>query len=236
MKKTKNSLLRSKRVEAKESTILYIYGNALEVLDNTEFQKSVTQISFQYISFDIIANHSNLPKLMRFQKLSKLHFAHNYMNSFLQLSRLEKLPSIAELAIEHNAIAKASFLKFFILYRFSNVVAINSEPVKEIDRCLSRSLFLHFDHMLHAPKMHLPQTADKEESGKARAVVKSNIMKAIQEFWSGLESAASRIEEKLEGWMKEWDKKAERMVEENLGEVTRENYLTEGNMKRVANA
>lgn len=229
-KKAKNSLLKSRRAEVKEGAVLCIYGNALEVLDNAEFHRSVTQISFQYISFDVITNHSNLPKLMKFQKLSRFHFAHNYMNSFSQLSRLEKLPFITELAIEHNSIAKTSLLKLFILHQFSNVVAINFEPVKEIDRCLSRSLFLHFDHMLHIPKMHLPQTADKAKG------TRNNTMKAVQELWSGLGSAASKAEGKLEVWMKEWDKKVERMVEEDLKEVAGEGYLTEGNMKRIANA
>jgi len=45
---------------------LFIYGNALEVLNNQDFQKTVEQISFQYVRFDQITSPSNIGKLKRF--------------------------------------------------------------------------------------------------------------------------------------------------------------------------
>lgn len=58
--------MQSGHAEIEGDNLLFIYGNALEVLNNTEFQKSVEQISFQYVRFDYIVNHSNLGKLKRF--------------------------------------------------------------------------------------------------------------------------------------------------------------------------
>ena len=59
-------LVQSGHAEIEGDTMLFIYGNALEVLNNAEFQKSVEQISFQYVRFDNIVSHSNLSKLKRF--------------------------------------------------------------------------------------------------------------------------------------------------------------------------
>jgi hypothetical protein len=59
-------LVQSGHAEIEGDTMLFIYGNALEVLNNAEFQKTVEQISFQYVRFDNIVSHSNLSKLKRF--------------------------------------------------------------------------------------------------------------------------------------------------------------------------
>jgi len=59
-------LVQSGHAEIEGDTMLFIYGNALEVLNNSEFQKSVEQISFSFVRFDSIVNHSNLGKLKKF--------------------------------------------------------------------------------------------------------------------------------------------------------------------------
>lgn len=41
--------------------------------------------------------------------------------------------------------------------------------------------------------------------------------------------------ERLEDFGDRWHAKAEALVEEDLSEITAENYLTEQNMKRIAN-
>jgi len=149
-KEAKNiSLLKGGHAELEEGIILSIYGNALEVLDNIEFQKNVTQITFQYVHFNNIINHSNLSKLMKFQKLNKLCFSHNCLSTFSEISMLESLPYITELTIEHNTIAKTNYLKLYILSRFKNLSVLNSEPVSEIDRYLSHKLFSQYNSILH---------------------------------------------------------------------------------------
>jgi hypothetical protein len=76
-------LVQSGHAEIEGDTMLFIYGNALEVLNNNDFQKTVEQISFQYVRFDNIVSHSNLGKLKRFQKLKKLIFSDNNIHSFI---------------------------------------------------------------------------------------------------------------------------------------------------------
>lgn len=67
-------LVQSGHAEIEGDQLLFIYGNALEVLNNVEFQKTVVQISFQYVRFDNIISPSNISKLKRFVNLKRLLF------------------------------------------------------------------------------------------------------------------------------------------------------------------
>ena len=52
----------------------------------------------QYVRFDLIVYHTNLEKLKKFTKLKKLVLSHNYLNSFILLSKIEvKYISLIEL-------------------------------------------------------------------------------------------------------------------------------------------
>ena len=84
-------LVQSGHAEIEGDQLLFIYGNALEVLNNQEFQKTVVQISFQYVRFDSIISPSNISKLKRFVNLKKLLFQDNNIYSFIQISKLEAL-------------------------------------------------------------------------------------------------------------------------------------------------
>ena len=53
-------LVQSGHAEIEGDNKLFIYGNALEVLNNLDFQKTVEQISFQYVRFDNIIGPSNV--------------------------------------------------------------------------------------------------------------------------------------------------------------------------------
>lgn len=46
----------------------------------------------QYVRFDLIVYHTNLEKLKKFTKLKKLVLSHNYLNSFILLSKIEVSP------------------------------------------------------------------------------------------------------------------------------------------------
>jgi len=84
-------LVQSGHAEIEGDQLLFIYGNALEVLNNVEFQKTVVQISFQYVRFDNIISPSNISKLKRFVNLKRLLFQDNNIYSFIQISKLEAL-------------------------------------------------------------------------------------------------------------------------------------------------
>jgi len=144
-------LVQSGHAEIEGDTMLFIFGNALEVLTNPEFQKTVEQINFQYVRFDSITDHNSLSKLKKFQKLSKLSFSHNFLHSFVQIAKLESLPHLTSLTIENNDIIKTAMCRSFIVYRFPHVVIINNEAVNEMDRQKSRKLFQYFDRVLSSP-------------------------------------------------------------------------------------
>ncbi len=144
-------LVQSGHAEIEGDTMLFIYGNALEVLTNQEFQKTVEQISFQYVRFDSIVDYSNLSKLKRFQRLSKLSFSNNFLHSFVQLAKLECLPHLASLTIEHNDLMRTTLFRSFIYYRFTHVTCINGVTVTEVEKQWMRRLFQHFDRLLSAP-------------------------------------------------------------------------------------
>lgn len=131
-------LVQSGHAEIEGDTMLFIYGNALEVLNNVEFQKSVEQISFQYVRFDNIVSHSNLSKLKRFQKLKKLIFSDNNIHSFIQISKLEVLTTLNSLTIENNEVSNTVLVRTFIVYRFPNVTEINGSLVTDSDRLKAR--------------------------------------------------------------------------------------------------
>lgn len=136
--------------------MLFIYGNALEVLNNADFQKTVEQISFQYVRFDSIVGHSNLGKLKRFAKLKKLAFSDNNIHSFIQISKLEILTSLTSLTVENNEVANTTLVRTFIVYRFPNVSEINGTPVSDSDRLKARQQFQHFDKILSTPNIFSP--------------------------------------------------------------------------------
>ena len=47
-----------------------------------------------YVRFDLIVYHQNLEKLKKFTKLKKIIFQHNYLNSFILLSKIECISSL----------------------------------------------------------------------------------------------------------------------------------------------
>ena len=102
----------------------------------------VTEIAFQYISFDMIICPSNIQKLKQFKKLKKLHFSDNNIHSFIQISKLEYLPHLASLSIHNNDIANNSvILRSFIVYRFPSILEINGRPTTDRDRLRARQQF-----------------------------------------------------------------------------------------------
>ncbi|HPI45720.1 MAG TPA: hypothetical protein PLH91_10845, partial [Tenuifilaceae bacterium] len=53
------SCVQSGHAEIEGISMLFIYGNAIEVLDKSEFQKTVEEITFQYMRFNTIVGSSN---------------------------------------------------------------------------------------------------------------------------------------------------------------------------------
>ena len=130
-----------------DEKILHIYGNALEVLDKSELYNIVEEIHFKYIFIDKVLEHSNLPKLFKFTKLTRLSFSYNYFNLFLQISKLECLQHLNELNIFHNDISHTTLFRNFVIHQFNKLNRLNNEPVTELDREIAKALFRSYDKL-----------------------------------------------------------------------------------------
>jgi hypothetical protein len=86
--------VQSGHAEIESNKVLYIYGNALEVLQRAEFYEVVEEMHLNYIRFDLIVYHANLDKLKKFTKLKKLVLSNNYLNSYILLSKIECLGTV----------------------------------------------------------------------------------------------------------------------------------------------
>lgn len=60
-----------------------------------------------YVRFDLIVYHQNLDKLKRFTKLKKIIFSHNYLNSFILLSKIEVIVNISYIYLVRGITATA---------------------------------------------------------------------------------------------------------------------------------
>ena len=118
MNSQEKSIVQSGHAEIESNRVLYIYGNALEVLQRTEFYQQVEEIHLNYVRFDLIVFHANLDKLRRFSKLKKLVLSNNYLNSFILLSKIECLNTIESIMIYDNEVLRCISIKSFIVYRF----------------------------------------------------------------------------------------------------------------------
>ena len=101
------SLVQSGHAEIESNKILYIFGNALEVLQRSEFYDQVEEMHLTYVRFDLIVYHQNLDKLKRFTKLKKIIFSHNYLNSFILLSKIEVIFNISYIYLVRGITATA---------------------------------------------------------------------------------------------------------------------------------
>ena len=121
MHANEKSLVQSGHAEIEANRVLYIYGNALEVLQRTEFYDLVEEMHLNYVRFDLIVYHANLDKLKRFTKLKKLVLSNNYLNSFILLSKIECLNTISAIQMYDNEVLRCISLKSFIVYRFQHI-------------------------------------------------------------------------------------------------------------------
>lgn len=119
------SLVQSGHAEIEGNKVLYIYGNALEVLQRTEFYDLVEEIHLVYVRFDLIVYHLNLQKLKKFGKLKRVVLSNNYLSSFILLSKIECLSTVESLKIYDNEVLNCLTLTSFIVYRFQHIQSFN---------------------------------------------------------------------------------------------------------------
>lgn len=173
------SLVQSGHAEIESNRILYIYGNALEVLQRSEFFDVVEEMHLTYVRFDLIVYYQHLEKLRKFKKLKKLVLTHNALNSFILLSKIECLQSLEQLYIYDNEILQAATLKAFVIYRFQHIVELNGFLVTEEDKKRAKQQFQLFDKILSiqnvfTKKVPAMQNADSQKRQELRKQSKKN--------------------------------------------------------------
>ena len=131
-------MVQSGHAEIESNKILYIYGNALEVLARSEFYDVVEEMHLTFVRFDLIVYHPNLDKLRKFTKLKKLVLSHNYLNSFILLSKIECIHSLDQLFIYENEILNAQCLKSFVVYRFQHITEFNGFLINDHDKKVAK--------------------------------------------------------------------------------------------------
>mmetsp|Transcript_13001 Transcript_13001/g.14961 ORF Transcript_13001/g.14961 Transcript_13001/m.14961 type:complete len:127 (+) Transcript_13001:1135-1515(+) len=106
-----DSCVQSGHAEIEGISMLFIYGNAIEVLEKVEFQKTVEEITFQYMRYNTIVGSNNMKKLRKFEKLRKLTFSHNNIHSFVQISKLEAITTLKSISITDNDVHSTSLCR-----------------------------------------------------------------------------------------------------------------------------
>lgn len=148
-----NCLVQSGHAEIENENLLFIYGNALEVLSKHDFHDSVHSIHFQYIPFTLLSLSSTLSALKKFQNLKKLILKDNNLIYFTHISKFESLQTLSTLEISNNDLSSTSIFQSFIVYRFPNITELNSTKVSENDRACAKQHFQHFDRVLSIPSI-----------------------------------------------------------------------------------
>ncbi|CAI2359108.1 unnamed protein product [Moneuplotes crassus] len=145
---TDKCLVQSGHAEIEGNKMLFIYGNAMEVLKSTEFYPVVEEIYLECVRFDHIVHYSHLEKIKQFSCLKKLRLAHNNLNSLILMSKLECLHTLENLEIEDNEILNSKVTKSFIVYRFQHLKYYNSCKITPEDREDAKKNFHLFDNIL----------------------------------------------------------------------------------------
>jgi hypothetical protein len=96
------------------------------VLQRAEFYDLVEEIHLVYVRFDLIVYHANLSKLKKFTKLKRLVLSHNYLSSFILMSKIECLGTVEHIKIYDNEIMNCSTLTSFIVYRFQHIKMVSN--------------------------------------------------------------------------------------------------------------
>ena len=156
-------------VEIEGETALYLYGNCLKILAQSEFYEKINTLSFSYFCFDFIMNKKILDYIKEFKNLVNIKFSHNNLYSLYQLTKLESLENIEKLSINENEICNGYLLKYFILYRFNNLKYFNNHIIKEAEIKLSKNIFEYFDKIISVKEKEI-NINNKNDNGNNKII------------------------------------------------------------------
>ena len=226
------SCVQSGHAEIEGSTMLFIYGNAIEVLEKPEFQKNVEEITFQYMRFNTIVGSSNMKKLKKFERLRKLTFMDNNVFSFVQISKLEAINTLRSLSITNNDVDSTALCRCFIVYRFPLVIEINGKPVTEEEKLEAKTQFQNFDKILSnqrfSPAKISQERSKDDPSGShhsernTRQFMKRN-NEAAHDFVNTLLTNCVKQNKVMDTFYENWDEIMKGMVSKAVEELNSNN-------------
>ena len=126
---------------------------------------SSEELTFQYVFIENILKKENLGRLQKLKRLKTINFSFNNLRTYLDLVKFENL-MIHRLNISNNPVCSCGFLKFFVVYRFSNIKVFNGHLIKDKDMTTAKTLFSRFDKLLQRPSAPKKKGLSYKERGK----------------------------------------------------------------------
>ena len=162
-KKYKEINISQGHVEEKGDYALFLYGNCLKILSQSEYYEKVKILSFNYFCYDFIMCRKMMEYLKEFKNLNNVKFSNNNLFSFYQLTKLESLDKIEKVSIIENEICNAFLLKYFIIYRLNTLKFFNNQIINYSDRNISKNIFKYFDVLISIKEKELNKNKEKNE-------------------------------------------------------------------------
>jgi leucine-rich repeat-containing protein 49 len=215
--------------EIEGETHLFLYGNALEVLQKPEFRQAIQHITFRYIRFDLLTQQNILSELRHFPNLRSISLLDNNIHSFTHLSKLESLSGLTALYVENNDVCCSVLCRSFVIYRFPLIGEVMGSGVSEVDRTRAKQQFQQFDKVLSAPNLFSPKLfvgEDKELQKIYRMKQKKNSDFAT-DYVSKLLTNAVQTEAKIALLTQSWSDLVLSVAKKTTQELSHPNHISE---------
>ena len=221
--------LQTGNAEIEGETHLFLYGNALEVLQKPDFRPSIQHLTFKYVRFDLLTQQNILNELRHFPNLRCLSLLDNNLHSFTHLSKLESLSSLTSLGIESNDVCYTVLCRSFVIYRFPLIGEVAGSGVSEVDRSRAKQQFQQFDKVLSAPNLFTPKlfTGEDKELQKIHRMKQKKNSDFASDYVSKLLTNATQAEAKVCLLANSWSKAVLSVVQKTTRELSHPNNISE---------
>lgn len=218
--------------EIEGETHLFLYGNALEVLQKSDFRPSIHHITFKYIRFDLLTQQNSLNELRHYPNLRHFTLQSNNLHSFTHLSKLESLGNLSSLALEDNDVCYTVLCRSFVIYRFPLIGEVMGCAVSEVDRSRAKQQFQQFDKVLSAPNLFTPKvfTGEDKELQKIYRLKQKKNSDFAGDFVSKLLTNALQTEGKVCFVRDSWSKAVFSVVQRTTRELYRPSTISEASL------
>jgi hypothetical protein len=153
--------------EIENSDKLLIYGNALDILDNTSYYENISEINFEFVDIHLITEA--IEKLQNFKKLNTIRFSSNNIVSLKDMVKLKNL-DITKICITSNEILKVEMLKDFCVFLFPDLKSFNMDDITNEDFLKASRNFKFFEKCINEC-----ETNGQIEDPKKPSIIDSNL-------------------------------------------------------------